>query len=240
MIKHFLTKKYGEYVTGKFLTAENEVIRDNLNKDGLPEQLEIKKHLKGLVDEKGVRLVPDTFLRNDVNWGMDFSSWIGKFDNDKEFFIIGAEPHLRNQYQLIYDFGNQKGRDVRQTALSYFSNKSDIWYYLTKNFVEAVNDDNAVTFLQKCYISDLCHLVPTDCSQVKIICERLAISQRDWQKFRTAIAKNFLVDEIKLVNPKCVVLHGTQAREFFEKELNVTFSRKKQIANWDVMYLRDK
>ena len=233
MIKQFLTKKYGEYVTGKFLTADNEVIKDNLNKDGLPEQLEIKKHLKRLVDDNGVRLVPDSFLRDDVKWGMDFSAWIGKFNSNKEFFIIGAEPHLRNQYQLIYGFGNQKGKDVRQTALSYFGNKSDIWYYLTKNFVKEVNDDNAVKFLQKCYISDLCHLVPTDCSQVEVICERLAISQRDWQKFRTTIAKNFLVDEIKLVNPKFVVLHGTKAREFFEKELNVVFSRKKQITNWD-------
>ena len=233
MIKTFLTKKYGEFVTGKFLTSEYEVVMDNLNKDGVAEQLEIKKHLRQLTDFHGRRLIPDVYLRDDVKWGMDFSSWIGKFDRGKDFFIIGAEPHLKNQYQLIYGFGNERGKNVKQTALSYFANKSDIWHYLTKNFAQELNDDSIIAFLQKCYISDLCHLVPTNCSQVKVICDRLAISKNDWHKFRTTIAKNFLVDEIEIVNPKFIVLHGTQAREFFERELNASFPTKKKIENWD-------
>ena len=117
MIKTFLTKKYGEFVTGKFLTSEYEVVMDNLNKDGVAEQLEIKKHLRQLTDFHGRRLIPDVYLRDDVKWGMDFSSWIGKFDRGKDFFIIGAEPHLKNQYQLIYGFGNERGKNVKQTAL---------------------------------------------------------------------------------------------------------------------------
>ena len=158
MIRDFLNFKYGEFVTNAFLTSHNEVLWDNFNKDGTNEQLEVKKHLREIKDSQGNRIVSDKFL--EIEWGMDFSSWIGEFNTGKDFLFIGAEPHIYKNYQLVYDFGNRNGYDLRSIAVKYAEDVNDIWHYVVKNFVNDLNDEIKLSFLNKCYITDLCHLVP--------------------------------------------------------------------------------
>lgn len=222
MIRSFFEEKYGTYITNQFLTDKNEVIRDGQNENGSEEQQEVIRVLKSLKDVDGNTLVPDHFWNQQHEWGFDFSSWIGQVDN-KDFFFVGAEPHLKKNYQLVYDFGNRKDKSLSETALAHFNRKSDIWHYLTKIFVEELSEDKITAFLSKCYATDLCHVVPKNSGQVKEICKKLAITEREWNKFRTAVAKRFLIQEIKAVNPKFVILHGNAARKFFQDELGLTY-----------------
>lgn len=220
MIKEFLYEKYGEFVTNQLLTENNEVIWGNHNENGNIEQKEVKEHLKSLRDIDENPLLPETFWRKDVEWGVDFSSWIGEVSN-KDFFIIGAEPHIRKNYQLVYDFGNLKNKSVEESAITHYNRKGDIWYYLTNIFTKNESEENVINFLTKCYITDLCHIVPKECGQIKSICERLGISIAEWKSFRSSVAKKFLMKEIKTVNPKFIILHGNASRYFFHSEFNV-------------------
>jgi hypothetical protein len=230
MIREFLEKKYGQFITNKFLTDKNEVIYDNFNKDGKLEQEEVISFLKSCQDFDGVKLVPDNFWEENVEWGFDFSSWIGNIKN-KDFLFIGAEPHIGNNYQLVYDFGNFKNKSLTETALTHYNRESDIWYYLTNVFVNDLSDKNINEFLNKCYITDLCHIVPKHCGQIGEICNKLSIKNRDWKTFRTRVAKTFLLDEIKVVNPKFVILHGNPSRDFFEKNLGLKYTNEYKIEN---------
>jgi len=221
MIKKFLYEKYGEFVTDKLLTGSNEVIWENYNENGNIEQDEVKKHLKSLNDIDGKPLLPETFWRKDVEWGVDFSGWIGEVSN-KDFFIIGAEPHIWKNYQLVYDFGNLKDKSVEESAMEHYNRKDDIWCYLTNTFIDSKSPKDITNFLKKCYITDLCHIVPKKCGQISAICEHLEISATEWQSFRKSVAERFLKEEIRTVNPKVVILHGNPSRYFFRDEFNIT------------------
>jgi hypothetical protein len=229
MIREFLNYKYGHFVTNELLTAKHEVIWDNMNKDGYTEQAEVKSHLRKLCDAEGNRLVPDEFLT--VDWGMDFSSWIGEFTGGKDYFFIGAEPHITSNYQLVYDFGNRKGRDLDEVALGYADNKNDIWHYIVNNFVANPTVDSKIGFLKRCYITDLCHLVPKGCGQVDDIAKKLNITRKRWEEFRRKIARSFLRNEIETAKPKFIVLHGAASRNFFSYEFGVEF-KGKVIDGW--------
>jgi len=231
MIREFLEEKYGKFVTDQFLNDRNEVIRENLNEDGIDEQKEVIRVLKESKDISGKTLVPDFFWNQKVEWGFDFSSWIGNFNN-KDFFFIGAEPHIWKNYQLVYDFGNYKDMSLTETAHEHYERVTDIWHYLTKIFVEDPTDRSAITeFLNKCYITDLCHIVPKGCGQVKDICKALSIKSGDWKRFRSSVAKKYLLREIEVVNPKYVILHGNPSRDFFQTELGLQFTADYKIDN---------
>ena len=230
MIRDFLVTKYGEFVTSKLLTSKNEVIWDNKNGNGVEEQSQIKKYLKELKDSKGEKLVPDEYLN--VDWGMDFSSWIGEFDNGKDFIFIGAEPHISNNYQLVYDFGNRNDKDINNVALEYADNPDDIWYYIFRIFSNYLSAEGKISFLKRCYITDLCHIVPKGCGTVDTIIKRLKITKKDWFKFRSCIAKQLLLKEIETVKPKIIVLHGASSRHFFNDELNIKLRQSEEIGNW--------
>ena len=239
MIKAILEEKYGEFVTNKFLNNSNVVEWDNHNENGAEEQAEVKKHLKSLKDINGEPLIPEKFWLNDVQWGLDFSSWVGDSSN-KDFFIIGAEPHLWRNYQLVYDFGNLKNKSTEESALVHYA-KDDIWNYLTDNFGDNSSDESIVSFLKKCYITDLCHVVPKYCGQINGICESLGITAKEWRLFRTAVAQRFLLKEIQAVNPKFIILHGKPSRLFFQERFNVKeyhvyriVDSKYTIQTWDL------
>jgi len=219
-MKEFLEDKYGQLITNQFLTKNNEVIRDNFNKNGHEEQKEVIRTLKSLKNIDGKDLVPQHFFNNGVEWGFDFSSWIGNIKN-KKLLIVGAEPHIGNNYQLVYDFGNIKGKTIHETALEHFNREADIWNYLTKIFVDDLTTENITNFLRKCYITDLCHIVPKHSGQVKDICKNLSIKTSDWNQFRRDVAKRFILKEIEIVNPEFVILHGNPSRQFFQNEFDV-------------------
>jgi len=230
MIRKFLEEKYGKFITDKFLNDRNEVIYENFDRDGIEEQNEVIRVLKESKDISGRNLVSDFFWNNKVDWGFDFSSWIGNF-NYKDFFFIGAEPHIGNNYQLVYDFGNFSGLTLKETALKHYKRDTDIWFYLTQIFVSELTDENITHFLNKCYITDLCHVVPKNCGQVKDICEKLSIKSGEWKKFRSSVAKRYLLKEIEAVDPKYVILHGNPSRDFFQSELGLQFTGDYKIEN---------
>ena len=230
-IRQTLEKKYGKYITKNLMTEKDEVLSNNINLSGIEGQNAVNKlliQIKNLVISNNL---PENLWNEEIEWGVDFSSWIGSFKNDKDFLFIGAEPHINTNYQLVYDFGNFKNKSLQQTALDHYDRK-DIWQYVTNNFTNDRSNEGILNFLQKCYITDLCHIVPKGCGNVKSICKKLDIKERDWKKFRTLIAKEYLIDEIKAVNPKYIVLHGAASRDFFANELKTNFKERYQIADW--------
>ena len=226
MIRKVLRDKYGEFVVGQMLTSADEVIWDNYNADGPGEQGAVREHIRMIRDAYGC-IVPETFLK--VDWGMDFSSWLGPFNGRKDFMFVGAEPHISKNYQLVYDFGvrqNEFGSDVNANALFYAMGRKDIWYYLVKNFVTNPEDDTAIVdFLTNVYITDLCHIVPKGCGQVNQIETKLNIKAKEWRELRTRIAMRFLPEEIEAVNPRFIVLHGLASRSFVAKNLPVSWAK---------------
>ncbi len=231
MIRSFLESKYGKYVTDQLVTKDNKVMLDNINKNGIEQQEEVIKHIASLQDKDGNKLIPERFLLNNAEWGMDFSSWIGTLNDKKEYLFIGAEPHISNNYQLVYDFGSHNEKTIEQDAVTQFNRESDIWHYLTKIFVKDLTSKNIASFLSKCYITDLSHIVPKGCGQVKDICKVLNISVNEWVNFRTSVAKNFLPAEIKAVNPRFVILHGNASRDYFRDILGVVYNTPYPIKN---------
>lgn len=231
MIRNFLEEKYGSPITNQLMTPNKEVIWDKSGNNA-ESQLHVRNHLLQLGE-----LIPPNFMDNSIEWGMDFSSWIGEFNNDKEYFFIGAEPHLDKDFQLVYDFGNITGKSLTETAMSHYGRKNDIWFYLTQIFDDELSVKSITTFLSKCYITDLCHLVPKGCGQVPGIVKKLSIRNKDWSKFRTDMAKRFLVEEIKVVHPKFIILHGNVARNFFNKEIGVNYTTTHPIedSKWNIL-----
>lgn len=230
-IRQTLEKKYGEYITQNLMTENDEVLIDKISQSEIEGQSAVNKLLKQIKDFDISKNLHQNLWNEEIEWGVDFSSWIGSFNNDKEFLFIGAEPHINKNYQLVYDFGNFKNKNLQQTALVHY-NRTDIWHYVTKNFTNDLSNKGILNFLQRCYITDLCHIVPKGCGTIKAICEKLDIKQKDWKDFRTLIAKKYLIDEIKTVNPKYIVLHGAASRDFFANKLKVNFKEKYQIADW--------
>jgi hypothetical protein len=219
MIKEFLEKKYGKYVTNILLDSNNQVWLEE--KDNTEEaQFEVMAHLKSLTNANGVRLIPSNFFDNNVEWGLDFSGWIGEFKaEEKEYFFIGAEPHINKNFQLVYNFGSYSD-SLEETANHYLSHKKNIWYDLINIFVDdCSNITDVISFLKKCYIADLCHFVPKKCGQINSICETLSIKTSEWAALRYEIAKEFLHNEISIVKPKYIILHGKSARDFFKSSL---------------------
>jgi len=228
MIKKFLIKKYGNYITEELLTKNNEVVIDNIANFENNQQNKVIELLKELNASLGNDLIPLNFFNTKIEWGVDFSSWIGEFNNGKDFMFIGSEPHINVNYQLVYDFGNIKGKTLTEIAKTHYE-RDDIWYNLTNIFVDKLNDENITNFLEKCYITDLCHIVPKKCGKVDDITKKLSITKNMWNKFRTAIAEKFLLEEIKIVNPKYVILHGANARDFFNEKLGVKYEEQHKI-----------
>lgn len=223
MIREFLNLKYGKYVTDKLLTTDNRVLIDKINKDGLEDQKEVLKHITNLKDIDGNKLLPDKFLSKKIEWGVDFSSWLGTLEQKKDFLFIGAEPHVDNNYQLVYDFGSHINKTIEDSAMEHFLRSNDIWSYLTKIFVSDLTPINITGFLCRCYITDLSHIVPKRCGQVNVICNTLEIEEKEWYGFRTSVAKTFLPLEIKAVNPKYIILHGNASRHFFQDTLGIKY-----------------
>lgn len=225
MIRPFLELKYGKYVTDQLVTVDNKVLLDNINEEGKEQQEEVMRHIVSLRDNEGNKLIPEKFLANKKEWGMDFSSWIGSLSDKKEYLFIGAEPHISFNYQLVYDFGSHKGNTIQEDVEAHYKRDNDIWYYLTIIFVSDLTLENKTSFLNKCYITDLSHIVPKGCGQVKDICRELNIADKEWFNFRTSVAKTFLPDEIKAVNPKYVILHGNASRYYFQDILGVVYTK---------------
>lgn len=240
MIKEILAEKYGKYISDDLIDSKNQARIDKINRAGEREQQEVIDVLKTIKNIDNENIIPDKFWNTNIKWGVDFSSWIGEYKSNKDFFFIGAEPHINNNYQLVYDFGSTQGESINETALKYYRNKKDIWHYIANNFVTDLTDENIISFLEKCYITDLCHIVPQGCGQVDKICKKLGVKTNDWKNFRSLVAKKYLVDEIKAVNPKFIILHGAASRDFFNKELNVKFEEKYQIADWNRFVLKGK
>lgn len=224
-MRSILVEKYGEYVTSKLMEKDNMVYLDNNSTNNkISEQLEIVSLLNSYKELFEGEDISENIWNSEKEWGVDFSSWLGG-SNDKEYMFIGAEPHINSDYQLVYDFGRRKDKSVEDSA-EEFACGSDIWSYLTDIFVEDTkrSKDDVTSFLSKCYITDLCHIVPKGCGQIKTIKEELDIKTKDWNTFRRVIAERFLVDEIEAVNPKIIILHGNASRMFFKRYLGVEFN----------------
>ena len=225
MIK-ILERKYGVFITNKLLNANKEVCLSRCNLDGVLEQKEVIKHIKTLKDVDGVQLVPDHFFKNKIEWGFDYSGWIGSLDSDKKYIFIGAEPNINHNYKVTYDFGTIDGMSAEQVALKHYNTKwtkttRDIWNIIADMMAESQDEKTKIDFLKSSYITDLCHFVPKGCGNVSQICDKLEISKSEWKSMRSKCAKSFLAEEILGLNPEAVILHGTQSRKFFLEHFGI-------------------
>ena len=242
-LKELLLEKYGSFVVETLLNDKEEVLLDkSYNKESQNEvkahlDLTVKNLLKDLPLEK--MNIPYSHVKEEIkegqvifekmakgeaiNWGMDFSSWLGNFSNPrKDIMIVGAEPNVgENDFQLVYDFGSRSGEEYIESARKFAKKEEDIWHTLTNLFVDDLENDNKVLeFLSRCYITDMCHIVPQKCGMIKGISKKLLIEQREWKKFRIAIAHKFLISEIFIIRPKLLILHGAVSREFIRHYIN--------------------
>jgi hypothetical protein len=236
-MKNILEKKYGQFVTSKLLCSKTEVLLNNINKSGIIEQQEVLNHLKSIRDIENNPLIPSKFFQNNVKWGFDFSGWIGSLQSEsKEFMLIGAEPNINHNYQIVYDFGTEKGVNIYETALKHYNTKwtkttRDIWGIMVDMFSEYNDNDSVVEFLSKCYMTDLCHFVPQGCSNIEAISKKLGVTKTEWKSLRSKSAQLFLKDEILTLSPKVIVLHGEAARSFFIKEFKQVVLKNYKIEN---------
>ena len=236
-MKETLENKYGKFVTSKLLNSKNEVLLNNINQSGEIEQQEILNHLKSIRDFENNPLLPKKLFQNKVKWGFDFSGWIGPLqNNNKEFMLIGAEPNINHNYQIVYGFGTEKNGNTYETALKHYNTKwtkttRDIWGIIVDMFSKLNDNDSIVKFLSKCYITDLCHFVPQGCSNINAISEKLGITTQEWKSLRSKSAHLFLKNEILTLSPKVIILHGQAARNFFIREFKQHIIKEHKIEN---------
>ena len=108
-MKEILEKKYGAFVTSRLVNEKGAVCLDQINEDGTLEQEEVVQHLRSLKDANGELLIPNHFFNNNVEWGFDFSGWIGSIkDHKKDFVFVGAEPNINHNYSTLSSHYNEK------------------------------------------------------------------------------------------------------------------------------------
>jgi hypothetical protein len=243
---------YNHLVSNRMTLDFNKIVRKGSGKKEVNDQLESLVR-KGLLDES-------FFEKYKGNWAFDFPGWVGELKEAnnrlRDYMIIQAEPHVENyDFQIVYEFAEREyGKDFSIIGNKIKSNSGrDIWSRVIKfiandNEYEKIfdNKDKAVLYdiLEKVYITDICHFAPQ--IQVKEL-----LKQKAWTKkggVRDKIAQNFLVKEIKTINPKMIISSGKssiaavneyllQLPEFEKKEiLNTTDIKGRGINDIPVLY----
>lgn len=223
-IRNALIHKYGEFVTSKMTQGTNSVFLENNDFSNDVSQEEVVKYIKSMRNRLGNPIVPNELFDSNIEWGFDFSGWIGELTANKSIMIIGAEPSISANFQIVYEFGNNRNESLEEIALKQYNSGNKIWNYLVKIFADGISTTEILDFLDKVYICDLCHFVPKKCGSVEKICETLNIQKREWSKIRKEVANTYLIPEIEAVNPNFILLHGNPSRNFFKRELKVKFS----------------
>jgi hypothetical protein len=222
-----LKNKYGKFVVDAMVNSSLEVLINNSNLRGEKEQSKVKDHLRGLTDVEGNYILSKSILDLDVEWGFDFSGWLGPLNQSEiKFMFIGAEPNISHNYKIAYDFGSKENYSKADVALFHYDTKwtkltRDIWNIVGEYFTNGDDIEGEIKTLSSCYITDLCHFVPKGCSNVKQICQKLKIKSTDWNKIRSRVAKKYLLDEINELSPDAIILHGNASRLFFQKEFAI-------------------
>lgn len=205
----FLEKKYGREITNK-LVKDDCLHTDPVLEGGTDL---VQDQVRALKDRIGLGFVADI----DKGWAFDFPGWIGKF-SPRKYMVIGMEPHIeRYDFQITYglsEYTPQKEKrfsidTTRQSFVVCRDDSSIIWSNLFKLFADeetkaAVLEGDMtalMNFLRQFYITDLCHFAPR--GPAKRIRE---IPQ--WTKWRRHIAREFLPQDIELVNPEVIITQG--------------------------------
>ncbi len=269
-LKDFLEIKFGEEITkrlfdGKKLTPEKTVGKNKKDQKLVVEQLEGLKDLSKIKfkNDKEIELPKDNKnqkldldLKN-TRWAFDFPGFIGEFNGSKEIMIIGLEPHVEcYDFQITYGlsektpFGEERFECNNNTKKTDFpvlckDDSSLIWSNIFKIFNEekqCKDDTSLKNFLERFYITDLCHFAPQDhASAIKGV--------KKWDEIRKNVAEKFLKREIEIVKPKIILAQGKVVFYFlkdilkFDKilpEAFVEYGKRKQYIRFGEKNINDE
>jgi hypothetical protein len=214
-----LEKKYGAEIT-------HELVKDG--RVYHPQEFEERRKE---LSEKQMQMLENANLisKSEIEafkergWGFDFSGWLGQFDEmkGKEIMVIGSEPHIVHPfYQIVYEFCSWGGKNDEETAKEYFerisrptgSEVKPIWLRLANLFSNDKTDKHLL--LLKVYIADLCHFAPNDMGSSKNISKEM---NNGWWRIREQVARELLLEEIRVVKPKIIVAQGGDAFNMLRK-----------------------
>lgn len=84
----------------------------------------------------------------------------------------------------------------------------------TKEVCENNNETELKKFINQFYITDLCHFAPQGNAN-------LINNVSKWSKIRESVAKEFIKNEIEIINPKIILAQGTDVFNTLKKLLEI-------------------
>ena len=226
-----LIKKYGKSITD-LMYNDGKLITENIENGNEEGQKLVQNHLK-VINEK----IDFNFSENEYKWAFDFSGWTDKLDFKKDrlkkYMIIGLEPHIeRFDFQITYGLSDKtplknESRfkiDLKENNFIRCEDDSSlIWTNLfkllasdftTKEVCENNNETELMKFINQFYITDLCHFAPQGSAN-------LINKVSKWSKIRESVAKEFIENEIEIINPEIILTQGTDVFNTLKKILEI-------------------
>lgn len=184
-----------------------------------PSILEIKPNVKQLLDNNSITPKKCQGCPLSVNKKMmDFPGWVGELESNavhkKEVMVIGISPNsLEIPVHIAYGFGYEYFTEKDIVKLKKGAKKFwNMLYYLFEDKVDYLH--------KNLYIMDLAFC---NCSS----------KDRKTLKF---CAQRRVETEIGYINPKLIIMHGMQVRDYFQRLL-IPFVLLPHIQNWgDIKY----
>ena len=124
-------------------------------------------------------------------------------------------------FQVVYEFHSRDGESDENTARAYYEDSQNarikpIWLRLADLFTE--NEGNKHLTLLKIYLADLCHFAPNGIGSTRTISQKIG----RWRDIREKVARQMLLEEIKVVKPKLIVCQGRDSFETLKTLLQPT------------------
>jgi hypothetical protein len=234
---NFFYQKFGKEITERLLDKDLVLDRGKISihkeKDLSGTHPTVSVQMEKLI-ELGCLSKEDFENQNIKGWAFDFPGWIGALNVDKPSFkdimIIGLEPHVdNNDFQIVYELADRTRKPtftVRNNEI--FCDGSSKPHVMWSNAVKILSSDNQYTeiftnnnqevlyeVLNKIYITDLCHFAPMgNANKIK------NLKWKGSNGIRTKTAEKFLLDEIRLINPKLIIAHGNDVINTLRSFLN--------------------
>lgn len=202
----FVKDKFGSHVVEALLSEDSMMPKypfDPKNK-----QDAVREHLRVIAEKVKINPLLDNF--KDKEWAFDFPGWVGELAANgngpvREIMVIGMEPHIQNSnFQFTYG--------LVETSEGLFGELDKrLWERLHSIFRTENQPLRSHDFLQRFYITDLCHFAPKGNAN--------QVNRPVWGKIREATASEFLLREIDLIQPRYIVSQGMVVADFVEKNI---------------------
>lgn len=187
--RKFVEGKFGSHVVDKILSSPRLELTSTGDKES---QEKVASHIVLL--EKNMNFSAPN------GWGFDFPGWVGNLEKSngdyrREIMVIGMEPHIEGRdFQVTYGLVETDENEFMELD---WGNNTALWQRLYGMFASEEESYKSRAFLERFYITDLCHFAPKGKAKL--------VKDNNWKKIRTSIASKFLSDEIALISPEIIV-----------------------------------